>query len=662
MYFVYCPIIIKGGTFIIAYDKIHDTFSFFEYNTRYKSLFLQLLRTEEYITSKTLSEILNVSIRTIKNDIKLIREELPENIYIISKPAKGYLLKIEEDNLEKKLKDYFQIYQPKTINTEFDERVIFILRYFMSKNEYIRMEELQYQLNTNTSNSLSKELKAVRKKLCNYNLRLKINTQRGMLIEGSEFNKMMLTVQLFKLFFEGNYLISEISQFNELFKITSEEKNKIRKIVIDALSNSRIVFSDVYVERFIIILIYLKNLEQSKQDLLDININNFDYKITDEYSVILEISSKLQQKLDQIRLKNNVIKCLTYIAIMSTDLYRYKDCSEKNYGILTQYAKKLRKEILDYFSQVFFIDLSIDKVLYKDLLKVLIPISIKILINISDDINLGYFDWEITKSNQLIYFYINKLKFNVKYFQNYTLSIREVQLLSDILSGYINRINIPSKKLKLAIIAIDSRLLTQHLKSILKEYFRESIESIDTKTLYELDNEKNNDYDFYLTTSYGKHLNIEYEPIYFTDSNVSESDYVDSLRHIFYDANNYDQILPKITYKKIKDVDQIELIYLEKTKNKSIDDTLLLDEDLNMKILLNLNSNHEDFIIYYFDNYKTKKFQQYLVIINVNINGNTLKFKMISEVISSLSKNIEQIIKLKTTSYRYILDGNIMPK
>lgn len=638
---------------------IIEKFGFFDYNPRYKSLFLLLLRSDIYINSEDLAKALDVSARTIKSDIKLIRSELTEDVLIHSKPSKGYILKILDNNLEMTLKDYFKIYQASTINTDFETRVLFILRTFLSKKGYTLMSELQEQLNMNKSNPLSQEIKAAKMRLSEYGLVLNVRPHYGMIVSGTPFNKMMFRIRLFKLFHIGVTHAFGIKEYNNLFSVDINEKEIIRQI-INVIKETRIVFSDIYLERFVVMLIYIKNISESERSEISVNITGFDYKNTDEYIMIMKLKIRLNEKLIGYEFEENIIKVLTYVSIMSTDLYRYQDCTEKNYGKLFFLAKKLRSEIIDYLSKSLNVDLYKDDILYKDLLKILIPISLKIKLEISDDVDLGYFDWEMTKSNPLIYYYINKLDSELSIFEKYKLSIREIHLIFSTILGFINRITMPVKKLKLAIISIDARLSTQQLKFNLRRHYSDNIEYIDTKMLYELNYEKNNEYDFYLTTSYGENLNIDYKPIYYADSNLSESEYVDSLHHIFYDSYDYKNILPDMNIVTLGSVAEFDAISNSISNNSNVNSLMTLGENREIDFLLDLSTKDEIFDIYYYQDTMESRnnFSKYLIIMQLDINNEAPKLKMISNIILGLSKNLndETIDKLiKTKNLREII-------
>lgn len=152
-----------------------------EDNSRFKALFLLLLRSEDYKKNEDLAKDLGVTSRTIKNDFKVLKKELDlAGIYLESRPSRGYHLMIGDQELEAALKEYFQIYQPERIDNEFDNRVNYIIRRFLVGNGPVRTEELQDGLCINSNNSLNRELAKARHFLAGYRLELTVQPHYGM--------------------------------------------------------------------------------------------------------------------------------------------------------------------------------------------------------------------------------------------------------------------------------------------------------------------------------------------------------------------------------------------------------------------------------------------------------------------------------------------------
>lgn len=75
---------------------------------RLQSLFLLLFRHDGYFTSMQLAEELGVTSRTIKSDVLLLKQIFyTEEVFITSKPSKGYQLEVMNKETENKIKQFF---------------------------------------------------------------------------------------------------------------------------------------------------------------------------------------------------------------------------------------------------------------------------------------------------------------------------------------------------------------------------------------------------------------------------------------------------------------------------------------------------------------------------------------------------------------------------
>lgn len=641
--------------------KLSEKLSFLNDNIRFKALFLLLLRSEGYIKSDVLANYLNVTARTIKNDLKLLKLELYKiGIDLISKQSKGYYLKIDDKENESFLKEYFQIYQPTTIDNDFDTRVQYILRRILTSEGPIKLENLQDELWVNINNSLRKELNGAKKILLSYNLKLLVRPHYGMYIEGNNFNKTMLIVRMYKFFNKDSTPNFGIESFESLFKCDENEKNSIRKMLFNTLTKSRIVFSDIYAERFIVYIIYLRN-QYLNNEFIDLEIPNinFNYKITDEYKLVFELIQELKEKLLGFNFSENTIRFLTYIAIISSDLYRFKDCTKEKYDMILEQAEEIRNFMVSKFSEYLQINIFNDYTCIKDLLKIVLPISLKIELYISDDVDLGFYNMESMQSQPILLYFMDKLSIEFYKKYKYIFSKREKYLIFNVFLGMVNRIILPHSKLNLVIIAIDGRLSTQHLKFNLKHYFSEFIERIETKVLYELESMEVQDYDYYLCTDYGKNMNIPYSPIYFADQGMTESEYVESLNQVFFDSFGYDKVMPKISFNEIKGRYKFEIFPIEDylKKNKKYEQ-ITIDNENEIQVYLNLNSDKDEFTIFYFENEDdiTLHCEKYFLIIDLEINENQYKLKMLLNVLNKIAEKREILLNLcknKFTEYKY---------
>lgn len=610
-------------------------------NDRVKKIFLLLLRSDDFMTSTQLAEEVGVTSRTIKADIRTLKMELEQTeLEIISKQSVGYQLKVPKYEYQKKLLNYFQIYQTETVYNDFENKVFYMLRRLLTSKDPIKVSEFQKELNTATL--FTKELKVVQQMLAEYQLSLISKPYHGMMVMGVTFRKIMLLIRTYRYFDKNTSLTFGIESYDRLFSCDPEEKKNIRRIFLRTLAQSRIVFSDIHAERFFIYLLYFRNIQiQNEQVELELEQIDFDYERTEEYEVVVEIIQKLRNQFDGFDFSPEVICFLTYIAIMSTDLYRFKDCTKENYHTLIELSEEMRNFLLNEASKLFQIDCFDDYTCLKDLLKLVIPISLKQKLNVSDSVDVGYENLKSYHEEVVLQYFMQKITdcFNEQY--GYLFSRKEQHDICGIFLGMLNRIVLKHRKLNLAIIAINGRLGTQSLKFNLKHYFNEYIEKIETRMLYELEESRYQKYDYYLCSSYGKNMNIPYTPIYFAEEDMSEFEYMDSLQHIFFDSFDYDLKMPKI-----------ELYQSDDSLENNQDKISLFHGRIN--IYFTLDHQVECFKVYKRkDKYSTEQFG---ILIHLSVNKDKEKLRMFLNVVNQIAMNeklIHKIFLLEKLTYSH---------
>ena len=153
---------------------------------RYREILNIILNTDGYVTGNELVKLCNVSIRTIRIDIKKINELLKEyNIKIDSSVKKGYYLTniskdlLKENDIIRSVWDNEYIAQ--IPNTPIERQMYIILK--LTMNTYISVEELIDTLYISTS-TINNDIKSIKKWLKeNLNLSLNYSLNKEYLIE-----------------------------------------------------------------------------------------------------------------------------------------------------------------------------------------------------------------------------------------------------------------------------------------------------------------------------------------------------------------------------------------------------------------------------------------------------------------------------------------------
>lgn len=159
---------------------------------RYREILNIILNTDGYVTGNELIKLCNVSIRTIRIDIKKINELLEEyNIKIDSSVKKGYYLTniskdlLKENDIIKSVWDNEYIAQ--IPNTPIERQMYIILK--LTMNTYISVEELIDKLYISTS-TINNDINSIKKWLKeNLDLSLNYSLNKGIKLNCSERDK-----------------------------------------------------------------------------------------------------------------------------------------------------------------------------------------------------------------------------------------------------------------------------------------------------------------------------------------------------------------------------------------------------------------------------------------------------------------------------------------
>lgn len=148
-----------------------------------KFLIIKLLQQNNIIPLSELADKLNVSTRTIRNDIKLLNEFLEDAAFIEMKQGECCFYTINDYVLEQK-KAFLEKMQK-----DFDspqKRVAYIIKTLMTNDKPYSTEELAYEMNLGRT-TLSNEIKKLNKVLKNYGLSIVGTPNAGIRLKGEEF-------------------------------------------------------------------------------------------------------------------------------------------------------------------------------------------------------------------------------------------------------------------------------------------------------------------------------------------------------------------------------------------------------------------------------------------------------------------------------------------
>lgn len=204
----------------------------------------ELIAVQSAITGKELASTLNVTSRTIRDDIKALNEILAKQGGMIqSRRGVGYELVVSNQELFKTF--LLKLEQSKTtLGKEVphtpEERTQFIIRKLLLAEGYMKSEDIAEELYISKS-TLQNDLMAVRKILREFGLEIESRPYYGIQVVGDEQNlRYCLSEYLFNREDIAIYLQKQIDSI-----IPKEEFDAIHSIILDAVKKYDIEISDI---------------------------------------------------------------------------------------------------------------------------------------------------------------------------------------------------------------------------------------------------------------------------------------------------------------------------------------------------------------------------------------------------------------------------------
>lgn len=319
----------------------------FSYN-RLQEIFTFLASQKGPISPEELARKFQISKRTLRNDIRILSEELaPWNAKILMKRGNGYILEISEDSLILLQNDT----TPDGSLDSVDKRINHIIIYMLYADDFKTQDDLANEVFVSI-NTIISYLKTVRLILQKYDLTLKNKPNVGYKIEGSEINKRNCIIDLITSNY--NAYVSKFSNEQQAL-LKDLEFEQIQELVTDFNKKNGMHFSDYNLRNLILHIALSVSRIQADQ-----NMESHDFPV----------DSQTQNLLSPL------IEC-----IESTFHTRFSE-SEKNYiyshyisntnELLNNHANidyvhQIVSRIINMIYELYHFDLRSDYILERDL-------------------------------------------------------------------------------------------------------------------------------------------------------------------------------------------------------------------------------------------------------------------------------------------------------
>ena len=313
--------------------------------------YLNFLSEDEYISSEDIALKLDISGRTVRNELKELNKVLEmHGAKIVTKTKCGNILIV--DNREV-YQDYLSEINNKTshkIPKTSQERVEFLMEYLLQSYSYVKIENLCNLLYVSKT-SLSLDLKKVREQLQVYNLKLNTKPNHGIKVEGSEFDLRLCM---------ANYAMDNTGVLQS--DLEKSKRIECLKMIADILTSSfedeKYLISDTAFQNLIIhIYTALKRVQDSNY----VPINHQIKELVKEKNLNLarDIFEKLESSFNIVIPDDEVYYIAIHLAAKETI---YESKSNKNMVIseeINNIVLNMLKEVNETYKIKFFDDLEL---------------------------------------------------------------------------------------------------------------------------------------------------------------------------------------------------------------------------------------------------------------------------------------------------------------
>ncbi|MCX7694355.1 MAG: BglG family transcription antiterminator [Caloramator sp.] len=282
-----------------------------------------LLETNQsYITIDEIAEKLNVSNKTVRNDLKVVEKVLfDEGVYVEKKPRYGIRIKVDEEKRVELLQNYkFKSNFIEPYSPQF--RRDYILKRLLMKKSNITIAELAQELYVSKV-TIHKDIGFVQKWLKEFNLKLIKKTNYGIQIVGDEENFRNAIAHLIvsekdkeeleEILFNNITTRLDFKTIERLKELVDLDYKLLEKIVENAEEKMGARFTDdAFISLIIHIAISIKRLKEGN----DISIPQdvvFEIKEKEEFKVALEVTKNIEKAFGVKFPKSEVIYILLHI-------------------------------------------------------------------------------------------------------------------------------------------------------------------------------------------------------------------------------------------------------------------------------------------------------------------------------------------------------------
>jgi len=246
------------------------------------------------LRSQDLSLLVNVSLRTIKYELKEIKKKLNDELVQLESSPKGYAIRINDPEFQQYLDDLNSSRKIKVMDTlqaHNYERVFYILRRILTDDDYVKFEDLAAEIYVSLS-TLNQDIKEVKRILGRYNLEMTSRPHYGICVKGTEQNK-RLCISEYIFYNEKVFVEQYLDHIREIFPIKLEEIDQVEKILRAWTIRNNVMLSDISI-RNISIHISIALIRNKQGHFIEVGADYLDRIALDPlYVLVLDLAEEV---------------------------------------------------------------------------------------------------------------------------------------------------------------------------------------------------------------------------------------------------------------------------------------------------------------------------------------------------------------------------------
>ena len=266
------------------------------------NIIFNYIRKNEYTSVSQLQSLLNITDRTIRNDIQSINETLEKSGAVVKlKRGCGYYINVlDQENYDRFIEKFKSTDAGVMELDSSEDRIKFLLRKLLFSNEYISMDELADSVYI-SKNTLNKYIKTIKSISAKYNMEYITKPNSGVKIIGSEDAKRHCIVENVLSCDFQDYITGFTRDERSIFDRV--DLDWLRKMTIEQLNDRNIQTSDYNLKNIIIqlALVTTRVLDNNYISLQNINtdtsimglINGLCTQLEDKYDITISKGEKV---------------------------------------------------------------------------------------------------------------------------------------------------------------------------------------------------------------------------------------------------------------------------------------------------------------------------------------------------------------------------------